>query len=108
MKCKGNRGEYYNLQNSLSFIKDEILVINFDNNFNTNNSIIGFENSKNEYNIINKAKKKGNSSAGAIVAIVLVIIVAIAGTITTFIIMRRRKNKKYINSNESTLMKIKV
>lgn len=103
LNCKGNNNEYYNLQNSLSFIDDEILVINFDNN---GNSIISFEESKKNNNINYKSKKKVNFNAGVIVAIILAVIVVISGTIITCICLRKRKNKELNNDSTFKILKI--
>ena len=101
--CKGNNREYYNFQNSLSFINDEILIINFDKNAD---SIIYIEESEKEYNIKNKLKKKGSLGAGAIVAIILVVTVVILGTLIPFIYLRKSKNKE--NNVDSTIISLNV
>ena len=94
LNCKGNNGDYYNFQYSLSFIIDEILIIIFDND---DNSTISFEATEKIYNKFDYSKKKGNLSAGAIAAIVLALVFAIVSVIVAYICL---KKDKYVEDKE--------
>ena len=85
--CIGKKGEQYNLENSLSFNEDKILILNFDS---SNNSNFNFEALGKINNRINFSKE-GNLSAGAIVAIVLALVIAIGSFIIFLICLRRNK-----------------
>ena len=101
LNCKGNTGKLYNLQNALSLIDDEILLINFDNN---DNSTINFEMSE-KYYFVNRSKK-GKINAGNIVAIIIPILFVIAITIITIICLRRRR-KPIRSEDNSTATNLK-
>ena len=99
LKCKGIESEQYNLQNALSIISDEILIITFDNG---DNSTISFEVSqKNDDHRIFLSKKTGNLSPGIIVAIILVIIIVIAIIIASIVCWRKGKHIEKSDSASS-------
>ena len=92
----------YNLQNSISIIEDEILIVHFDNGVNSN---ITYE-VGHLYRRFVVSKDGKNLSTGAILAIILVIIAVIAALIATFIFLRRKDiNQKIIS--ESAIMNLK-
>ena len=99
LNCQGKRNILYNLQNAVSFINNDLLVINFEQN--ATSEIIFTSNS-----IIYKRKDSKSLSAGAIVAIVLVPIIVLVSLIG-FILFTKR-NKTQINlGDESTMTKLK-
>ena len=99
LNCQGKRNILYNLQNAVSFINNDLLVVNFEQN--ATSEIIFTSNS-----IIYKRKDSKSLSAGAIVAIVLVPIIVLVSLIG-FILFTKR-NKTQINlEDESTMAKLK-
>ena len=74
--CNKTENIKYDLQNSLSIIDSEILLINFDNN--ENNVVL---NETEKLNFRNYRKKSKGLSTGAIVSIILASIVVVASVI---------------------------
>ena len=104
--CQGENDILYNLQSAVSFLGDDLLLINFDENIN---SKIIFSSSSSNYNTITRKSSSKGLSAGAIVAIVLAPIVVL-GAIITFIILKRRASKpkvKDISQDTVTCMVLK-
>ena len=101
LNCEGNKKSSYDLQNAISIIKDELLIINFDEGAISN---VSFE-QKSKGNRFYLSKGNG-LSAGAIVIIVLAILVACAGLITAFVCIRKKSNPEKIEI-ESSIEKIK-
>ena len=99
LNCQREENILYNLQNAVSFIDKDVLVINFQQN---KTSEIIFS----SYSISYRFKKLKGLSAGAIVAIVLVPIIVLVSLIG-FILFTKR-NKTQINlEDESTMAKLK-
>ncbi len=92
----------YELQNAISYIDDEILLINFDEGAKSN---ISFE-STNIYRRYSISNKSGSLNAGGIIAIILAIIVAIIALIAAFIFLRK-DNTKIKNRGESVIVALK-
>lgn len=100
LNCQGENNILYNLQNAVSFIDNDTLLINFDQN--TNSEIIF---SSNFIRYRNKDSK--NLSAGAIVAIVLVPIIALGGLIGFIFYTKRNESKNYIK-DDSSFTRLKI
>jgi len=86
----------------MPIIKNEILLVLFDNGFTSNISY----GSQNSYNRIMFSKTGRNFGAGAIVAIILAIIAVIAAMIVAFILLRRKVINKN-NNFESAVINLK-
>ena len=91
----------YNLQNAISYIDDEILIINFDEGVN---STISYESTNKYYRY--RFPKTGSLNAGAIIAIILAIIATIAAVIAAFIFLKKNRSQT-INFIESTIIRLK-
>ena len=103
INCKGEKtNANYELQNAISYIDDEILLINFDEGAKSN---ISFE-STNIYRRYGFSNKSGSLNAGGIIAIILAIIVAIIALIAAFIFLRK-DNTKIKNRGESVIVALK-
>ena len=100
LNCFGEKNTLYNLQSAVSFIDNDVLLINFDENVT---SEIIF--SSNSYRYRNK--DTNGISAGAIVAIVLSII-AILVALFIFIFLFRKDKLAKDNTQESTVANLKV
>jgi hypothetical protein len=86
LNCKLDDNTKYDLNNSLSVIDNDILLINFEEN-----SIITYGTNSSQYNNHRLYYKKNSGlNAGAIVAIILVPIVALALIIAGFTFFRRK------------------
>ena len=103
LNCLGDKNVNYSLQNSMAFIDDEMLILNFDEN---ENSTMYFEDENNKYLGIKFFNKNEGLNAGGIVAIILVIILVLAAFIAVFICLRKPRETKVLTS-ESTIVKIK-
>ena len=78
------------MNNSLSVVDDDILLVRFEDN-----SIITYDTNTSEYtNHRLFYKKSSGLSAGAIVAIILVPIIALALIISAFLFFKRKNNDK--------------
>lgn len=92
------------MQNSISFIDNDILVVNFDGN-----AEIKLTFDLNEKKTINHLlpKKNGGISPGAIVAIILSLILVVAAIIIIAFLLRT-KNAQKVQNMESSLANINV
>ena len=95
LQCEGENNVTYNLNNAMSIIENEILIISFDNN--TNNKIIfestGNADTKSNYKYY-FAGRKTNLSGGAIVAIILSIVLVLVALVFTYIYLSKRGTKR--------------
>lgn len=104
LNCKANETFKGQLQNALSFIDDNnILLLNFPNK---NESIINIEKNQNNrrYFLNNNSKGLG---AGTIVGITIPIVVLIA-LIIFLIFCLSKRNKKLNDNSESSINKLKI
>jgi len=103
LNCKGQENTKYNLQSAISQIENDLLLVNFDNN--TDSEIIFTSSSPNSIIIDNK--KEGGISTGAIVGIVIGILAIIASIVIIVICIKRKKQDKN-NFEESTIKTINL
>ena len=90
LNCEGKEGFLYDLEAAISFIGNEILIINFDDNINRK---IKFNSLRSNLYFKNKNSKNGISPA-AIVAIIIVSIFVIGLLILIHIYLRKIRNEK--------------
>ncbi len=103
--CQGDINANYDLQNSMAIIDDEILILNFDENENSN---ILFSKEKSEIsNLIFLRKRKDKNNVLIIIVIVIVIIVVLASIIATIFIFLRKQKQKKGTFEESSILKVK-
>ena len=105
LQCEGENNVIYNLNNAISIIEKEILIISFNNN--TNNKIV-FElndNTKSNSNL-SLSKKKSNFNAGILVAIIVPLVLVFVALVFALIYLRKRNTKKESVSS-SDIWKIK-
>ena len=101
LNCEGNKDCTYDLQNALSIINYELLMVNFDEGAINNVSF----NQESESHRLNLSKRNG-LSAGTIVTIVLAIAAACAIVIVTFVCIRKKSHYGKIEA-DSTIRKFK-
>ena len=95
LSCEGKSNILYDLQSAISFIGNDSLVINFDENSNTE-IIFDYSNSNNNKKIITKKSDSKNLSTGVIAAIIIapsVILIAI----TIIVLSRKGRDKSKKN-----------
>ena len=106
LRCKGDKNINYNLKNAMSIIENEILLISFDENANSN---ILFESSSNT--VPNHryffSRSNGNLNIGAIVAIILCIILVLVTFVVVYICLNKRKPNNE-NITESSVRNINI
>lgn len=103
--CQGDINANYDLQNSMTIIDDEILILNFDENENSN---ILFSKEKSEISnnkFFRKSKDKNNVLI--VIVVVIVIIVVLAAIIATIFIFLRKQKQKKGTFEESSILKVK-
>ena len=101
LNCLGKKNILYNLQSAVSFLENDILLINFDENIT---SKIIFESGSNRLR-----KKDTNSlSAGAIVAIVLVLVIVLAILAALIALRKKLFLEKSFETVESTIVSLKT
>lgn len=104
LNCKANETFKGQLQNALSFIDDNnILLLNFPNK---NESIINIEKNQNNRRYFLNNNRKG-LGAGTIVGITIPIVVLIA-LIIFLIFCLSKRNKKLNDNSESSINKLKI
>jgi len=105
LNCESSEEIKADLQGAISFIDNDILIINFDENYD---SQIVLEKSTNNNNMKGylSRKHKGGINAGAIVGIVFACIAAVA-FIVAIMICRNKENHNDSNIIESTIVKMK-
>ena len=102
LSCIGIKNTYFSLENAMSVIEDEILIIHFDEN--DNNTILYFsDENKNTYSRRFILSKSGNIGAGGIVAIILACVAAITALILTYFYFKK-ENKGNSEGTESTVL----
>ena len=101
LNCGGKKDVLYDLQGAVSITNNELLVINFDND--TNSEVI-FNSFKKYYKLFS-LKKNGGLTAGAIVGIIVPFVAVLSAVIILMIYDRRRKND--YSFDESTIKKLK-
>jgi len=101
LNCRLNDNIKYDLNNSLSVVDDDILLVSFEDN-----SIITYDTNTSEYtNHRIFYKKSSGLSAGAIVAIILVPVIALALIISAFFFFKRKNNDKIMtDASASTIV----
>ena len=100
LNCRLDDNTKYDLNNSLSVVDNDILLVNFEEN-----SIITYGTNSSQYNYYRRYnKKKSGLNAGAIVAIILVPIVALALIIAGFTFFRRKSDKTMIEGTSSNII----
>ena len=96
LNCEFNENIEVDLQNAISFINDEeILLVNFDSG---NNTIITNNNNKNPTNKRYISKKSNGLKPGTIVAIILALAVTVATVVGLAIYMKNQKNINVIKT----------
>jgi predicted outer membrane lipoprotein len=99
LNCKSNENIKGDLQSAISFIDDDILIINFD----------GITDGEVELETSSTSrfyrKKRGGLNAGAIVGIILACAVAIISAIAVMVYCKKENHNKH-GINESTIIKI--
>ena len=99
LSCRGERNILYNLQNAVSFINNDLLVINFEQNAT---SEIIFTSNPIRY----RRKDSKSLSAGAIVAMVLVPIIVLASLIGFILFTKRNKTQLNLR-DDSTITNLR-
>ena len=102
LNCEGNKDCTYDLQNALSIINYELLMVNFDEGAINNVSF----NQESESLRLNLSKRNG-LSAGTIVTIVLAIAAACASVIVAFVCIRKKSHYGK-NVADSTIRKLNI
>ena len=105
LSCMLNETLKGNLQNAISFIENDILIVNFDEN--TESKINLNINEKNEVNSFFYLKKNDGINPGAIVAIILCTIAVVAAVIIAAYLLRK-KNIKKVHIIESSFDKLNI
>ena len=101
LNCLGEKNILYNLQSAISFLEDDILLVNFDDN--TTSEII-FDSSI-PYKYLNK---DSGLSARVIVALVLVLLIILATAITLVFLRKKLFLMKPPKNKESTIVSLKT
>ena len=102
LNCLGEKNILYNLQSSISFIGDDLLLVNFDDNM-THEIIF---NSSNFYRYVKTGSNSINT--GGIVAIVLFISLALATIITLICLRKKLFRNKYKDTQESAVLDLNI
>ena len=104
LNCKSNENINGDLQSAISFIDDDILIINFDG---ITDSEIEIETNSTRLSDGGRfyRKKRGGLNAGAIVGIILACAVAIISVIAVMVFCKKENHNKH-ETNESTIIKI--
>ena len=104
LNCLGEKDILYNLQSAVSFVENDILVVNFDENIA---SEIIFD-SKSSYRSYSYNKKNKNGlSTGAIVAIVVSFVIIVAIVFTLIALRKKLFRRKPSVTIESTILNLK-
>ena len=105
LNCIGIKNTNISLQNAMSVVEKETLIIRFAEN--ENSEILYYTNeTKNRYSVRFFNNKGGGIGAGGVVAIVLACLAAVAALIISF--MCFRKASQLESSQESTIMQLKA
>ena len=91
------------MNNSLSVINDDILLITFEDKSN----IIDNTNTNQLYHSIYRKKKSG-LNAGSIIAIILVTVIALASVIAIIIFLKRKNNNKIVSDVSASKIDLKI
>ena len=104
LNCKSNENIEGDLQSAISFIDDDILIINFNE---ITDSEIELETNSTSLSGSGRfsRKKSGGLNAGAIVGIILALVIAIISIIAVMIYCKKENHNKH-EANESTIIKI--
>ena len=104
LNCKSNENIEGDLQSAISFIDDDIIIINFDE---STDSEINIETNSTSLSGSGRfsRKKSGGLNAGAIVGIILALVIAIISIIAVMIYCKKENHNKH-EINESTIIKI--
>ena len=105
LSCEGAKNVNYSLQNSMSFIKNEILLISFDKD---EDGYLVYNTSENKKSFprLFFSKKNGKINTGGIVAIILAFVAVVVFLLFTFKCLRKKKNEIQ-NKTESTIISLK-
>ena len=106
LNCIGIKNTNISLQNAMSVVEKETLIIRFGEN--ENSEILYYTNeTKNRYSIRFFNNKGGSLGAGAIVAIILSCLVAVAAVIISYYFIKKG-NKTHNYYQDSTLRNLKI
>ena len=106
LNCIGIKNTNISLQNAMSVVEKETLIIRFGEN--ENSEILYYTNeTKNIYSIRFFNNKGGSLGAGAIVAIILSCLVAVAAVIISYYFIKKG-NKTHNYYQDSTLRNLKI
>ena len=103
LNCRLDNNIKYDLNNSLSVINDDILLITFEDKSN----IIDNTNTNQLYHSIYRKKKSG-LNAGSIIAIILVTVIALASVIAIIIFLKRKNNNKIVSDVSASKIDLKI
>ena len=107
LNCRLDENIKYDLNNSISLIDKDILLITFENKssiiYNNNNN----NTNSSQYHYRMYSKKNSGLNTGAIIAIILVPIIALALIISTMIFLKRKSNNKIVSDISSSEHKFK-
>ena len=105
LKCKSNEEIEGDLQSAISFIDDDILLVNFDGSSNSEFKLETNSTSNPIGAYYSRKKKNTGINAGAIVGIILACLVAVISVISLMVCCKNA-NHNANNINESTVVKI--
>ena len=101
LNCLGEKNVLYDLQSSISYYDNNILLVNFDEN---STSEIRFSSDSYKF----RKENTGGLSTGIIVTIVLVILILVATIITLVFLRKKIFLKKQETSQESTVVRLNI
>ena len=104
LNCKSNENIKGDLQSAISFIDDDILIINFNEKIDREIELETNSESLSGSGRFSR-KKNGGLNAGAIVAIILAFAAAIISVIAIMVYCKKENHNKH-KTNESTIIKI--
>ena len=104
LNCKSNANIKGDLQSAISFIDDDILIINFNEKIDSEIELETNSKSLSGSGRFSR-KKNGGLNAGAIVAIILAFAAAIISVIAIMVYCKKENHNKN-ETNESTIIKI--
>ena len=111
LSCIGMKNTYFSLNNSISVIEDEILLIHLGPNENgiiSLNSNENEEENENNYPIRSISNKSGNIVTGPIIGIILACLAAVAVVIIAIICIKKRNKRNDSVPQESTMANLHI
>ena len=103
LNCRSSEEIKGDLEAAISFIDNDILIINFDEYYD---SQLELEKSTNDMRIYFYKKNKGGMNAGAIVGIILACAAAVACIFILIISGRKKNNDDDKDTKESSIVKM--